>query len=52
MALPPLVLGSEPVRIEPRAKKSAQMEKRGPKPQPLLQNGSKELDPDTAVHPG
>jgi hypothetical protein len=41
----PLVFGSEPVRIEPRARKSAQMERRKPKPQPLLPNGSRELDP-------
>jgi hypothetical protein len=40
----PLVLGSEPVRIEPRARKSAQTDRRRPKPQPLLSGGSRDLD--------
>jgi tetratricopeptide (TPR) repeat protein len=41
----PLVFGGEPVRFEPHEERSAQKDKERPKPQPLLQGGSKELDP-------
>jgi tetratricopeptide (TPR) repeat protein len=41
----PLVLGSARVRVVPESKASAQMDRRGPRPQPLLPSGSKELDP-------
>jgi tetratricopeptide (TPR) repeat protein len=41
----PLVFGAALVRVEPREKRSAQMDRRGPRPQPLLPSGSRELDP-------
>jgi tetratricopeptide (TPR) repeat protein len=41
----PMVFGVEPVRVEPGARRSAQMDRRGPRPQPLLPSGSRELDP-------
>ena len=41
----PMVFGGEPVRFEPKAKRSAQMDRQAPKPTPLLQNGSRELNP-------
>jgi tetratricopeptide (TPR) repeat protein len=40
----PMVFGVEPVRVEPGARRSAQMDRRGPRPQPLLPSGSRELD--------
>ncbi len=40
----PVVLGADPVRFAPEAAASAQMKRRAPRPQPLLQNGSHELD--------
>jgi tetratricopeptide (TPR) repeat protein len=41
----PLVFGGESVRVLAEARRSAQMERHKPRPQPLLQSGSKELDP-------
>jgi hypothetical protein len=41
----PVVFGGEAVRIEPAAKPSAQVEKRVPRPQPLLPGRRRELDP-------
>jgi tetratricopeptide (TPR) repeat protein len=41
----PLVFGGDSVRIEPAARRSAQMDRRAPRPQPLLQSGGKDLDP-------
>ena len=40
----PLVFGSEPVRLVPGNRRSAQVDRRSPKPQPLLPSGSRELD--------
>ena len=41
----PIVLGAESIRFTSRARRSAQMDRREPKPQPLLPSGSKDLDP-------
>jgi tetratricopeptide (TPR) repeat protein len=41
----PLVFGEEQVELAPKATRSAQMDRQAPRPQPLLQSGSKELDP-------
>ena len=41
----PLVLGAEGVRFAPEEKRSRQVDRRAPRPQPLLTSGSRELDP-------
>jgi tetratricopeptide (TPR) repeat protein len=41
----PLVFGGEPVRFEPMAGRSGQMDRQGPKPTQLLPHPSRELDP-------
>jgi hypothetical protein len=41
----PLVLGAEAVRFAAEKKRSAQMDRHKPRPQPLLLSGSREMDP-------
>ncbi len=41
----PVMFGHEAVRVAAEKKTSRQMERREPRPKPLLMNGSKELDP-------
>lgn len=40
-----LVLGDPPLQLRPNARRSAQIYRRAPKPQPLLPHGRKDLDP-------
>ena len=41
----PLLLGAARVQVSPAARRSAQADRREPAPHPLLEDGSKELDP-------
>lgn len=41
----PLVFGADPIKLVPKARRSAQMSRQEPKPQPLLASESRELAP-------
>jgi len=41
----PLLFGAEPLRFEPAMKRSPQLDRARPQPQPLLRGGARDLDP-------